>query len=258
MHRLSVEQPFAPLALWCRRLALFALFVAGIGVSLAKSGLVDPLSSLAVLVSALLMALLAVLFGFLSFVSIWRSGRRGAGIALGGLAMACLLLAFPIFSLAQAIRLPVQNDASTDLVDPPSFSRSAAALSARAGHVPGDLRQDWREAQRRIWPDLQPIVVNRDMPEAWALVQATVSALNWRVIEQEAPGERQGQARLEAIDYTPLFRFPDDIAIRLRSAHGQTHIDMRSVSRFGQHDLGMNAKRIREFSSELQVQLGAK
>ena len=258
MRRLIVEEPFAPLALWCRRLALLALFVAGISVALAKSGLVDPLSGLVVLASALSIALLAVLFGFLSFVSIWRLGRRGIGIALGGLAMAFLLLAFPIFMLVQAIRLPMQNDASTDLIDPPSFSRSSAALSARAGHVPGELPQEWREAQRRIWPDLQPIVVDLDMQETWALVQATVTALNWRVIERQAPGGRQGQARIEAIDHTFLFHFPDDITIRLRPAAGQTRIDMRSASRFGEHDFGMNAKRIRKFSTELQAQLDAK
>ena len=68
---------------------------------------------------------------------------------------------------------------------------------------------------------------------------------------------RLRQARIEAIDHTFLFHFPDDITIRLRPAAGQTRIDMRSASRFGEHDFVMNAKRIRKFSTELQAQLDA-
>jgi uncharacterized protein (DUF1499 family) len=179
-------------------------------------------------------------------------------VAIGGLVLAAALLALPAFLAVQAIRLPMQNDASTDLVDPPDFSRSSAALAARGGHANGELPQTWREAQRQRWPDLQPIMLDLDISEAWPLVQATVTALHWRVIERQPPGGRQGNARIEAIDVSLLLGFPDDITIRLRPAAGQTRVDIRSASRYGRHDFGVNPKRIEKFATELQAQLDAR
>lgn len=258
MRRFMIEEPYSTAAIWSRRLALFAIAVAGIGITLAKLGFVDPLSGLAVFAAALMIACMAALFGFAGFVVVWRTGKRGAGVALGGLLLAGALLGLPAFLAVQAIRLPMQNDASTDLVDPPDFSRSSAALAARGGHVNGELPQAWREAQRKTWPDLQPIMLDLDIGEAWPLVQATVTALHWRVIERQAPGGRQGNARLEAIDFSLLLGFPDDITIRLRPAAGQTRVDIRSASRYGRHDFGVNAKRIEKFATELQAQLDAR
>ena len=258
MRHFMIEEPYSSAAIWCRRLALFAIAVAAIGIGLTKLGLVDPLSGLAVLSAALLVACVAGLFGFSAFVVIWRTGMRGTGVALGGLVLVAALLGLPAFLAFQAIRLPMQNDASTDLVDPPDFSRSSASLAARGGHANGELPQAWREAQRKTWPDLQPIMLDLDISEAWPLVQATVAALRWRVIERQAPGGRQGNARLEAIDYSLLLGFPDDITIRLRPAAGQTRVDIRSASRYGRHDFGVNPKRIAKFATELQAQLDAR
>jgi uncharacterized protein (DUF1499 family) len=258
MRRFMIEEPYSMAAVWCRRLALFAMVVAGIGIGLVKLNLVDSLSGLAVVSAALVVACLAGLSGLSAFVVIWRTGRRGTGIALGGLVLTGALLALPGYLAFQAIRLPVQNDASTDLVDPPNFSRSSVALAARGGHANGELPQAWREAQRKIWPDVQPVMLDLDIAEAWPLVQAAVTNLRWRVIERQAPGGRQGHARLDAIDFSVLLGFPDDITIRLRPAAGQTRVDIRSASRYGRHDFGVNPKRIEKFAAELQAQLDAR
>jgi uncharacterized protein (DUF1499 family) len=258
MRHFIIEEPYSTAAIWCRRLALFAVVVAGIGIALARLGIVDPLSGVSVLAAALLVACVAGLFGGAAFVIIWRTGRRGVGVTLAGLFLVACLLALPAYLAVQAIRLPIQNDASTDLVDPPDFSRSSVALAARGGHVNGELPEAWREAQRKAWPDLQPIVIDLDIGETWQLVQGTVAALRWKVIERQPPGGRQGNARLEAIDTSLLFGFPDDVTIRLRPAAGQTRVDIRSASRYGRHDFGDNARRIQKFATELQAQLDAR
>lgn len=258
MRRFIIEEPYSTAAIWCRRLALFALAVAGIGAALAKLHVIDPLSGLAVLAAALLVACVAGLLGLAAFVVIWRTGRRGVGVTLAGLLLVAALGAYPAFLGLQAILLPMQNDASTDLVDPPDFSRSSAALAARGGHANGELPLAWREAQRKTWPDLQPIVLDLDIGDAWQLVQATVTALRWKIIERQAPGGRQGNARLEAVDESPIFGLPDDVTIRLRPAAGQTRVDIRSASRYGRHDFGGNARRIQRFATELQAQLDAR
>ena len=57
MRRFMIEEPYSSAAIWCRRLALFAIAVAGFGIGLAKLGIVDSLSALAVLSAALAAAL---------------------------------------------------------------------------------------------------------------------------------------------------------------------------------------------------------
>ena len=57
--------------------------------------------------------------------------------------------------------------------------------------------------------------------------------------------------RLSFVAVTPLMRFRDDVVIRITPAPGGSRIDMRSVSRFGQSDIGVNAGRIREFLKDL-------
>lgn len=258
MRRLIIEEPYSTTAVWSRRLATFALAVAAIGVVLSRVHVVDPPAGLAVLGAALLIACLAVLLAATAFVVIWRTGRRGFGLALTAVLFAVALLGFPGFLAVQAVRLPVLNDVSTDLVDPPDFSRSSVALAARGGHVNSELPPDWREAQRRAYPELQPIVLDLDIQEAWQLVQSAVGTMRWRIVDQSPPGGRLGIGRIDAVDTSMILGFPDDIAIRLRPLAGQTRIDIRSASRYGRHDFGVNARRVQKFATELQAQLDAR
>ncbi|WP_424373405.1 DUF1499 domain-containing protein [Methylocystis silviterrae] len=45
------------------------------------------------------------------------------------------------------------------------------------------------------------------------------------------------------------------MTVRFKPLPGQTRIDLRSASRYGRHDFGVNAKRIAAFAEELQSQL---
>ena len=59
--------------------------------------------------------------------------------------------------------------------------------------------------------------------------------------------------RVEATDTSIFFRFKDDVVVRIRPAPaGGSLVDMRSISRVGGSDVGMNAKRIRAFLADLQ------
>ena len=57
---------------------------------------------------------------------------------------------------------------------------------------------------------------------------------------------------IEATATTFWYGFKDDIIIRIRAGEGGGSVlDMRSISRVGQSDLGANAKRIRKFVKAL-------
>ena len=61
------------------------------------------------------------------------------------------------------------------------------------------------------------------------------------------------EGRFEATETSAFFQFKDDVVLRVRpSETGERSIvDMRSVSRVGISDLGMNAKRVRAFLADL-------
>ena len=74
-------------------------------------------------------------------------------------------------------------------------------------------------------------------------------AMGWDVVAR-APAD----GRLEAIDTTDWFGLQDDIVVRIR-AEGTTgsRVDIRSKSRVGESDFGVNARRIRA-SSEAEAE----
>ena len=66
-----------------------------------------------------------------------------------------------------------------------------------------------------------------------------------------------GEGRIEAVDTTLLYGFKDDVAVRVQETADGTRVDIRSMSRVGKSDLGVNAKRIRTFMARLRASLPA-
>jgi uncharacterized protein (DUF1499 family) len=257
MRRLIIEEPYSRAALWSRRLALFSLAVGAIAVMLARSQAVDPTATLSVFAGGVLIACLALLFAGTAAVVIWRTGRRGAGIVASGVFLAALLLCYPAYLAANAVRLPLLNDVSTDIVDPPQFSRSKIALAARGQHTPEVTPPQARQEQRLAYPNVQPILLDQEADETYQLVLRAIGARGWKIVEQTPPGGRIGVGHIDAVDRTLIMGFPADVTIRIRPLAGPTRIDVRSVSRVGRHDYGSNAQRISKFAAEIQNQLDA-
>lgn len=250
MRHLIIEEPFSRSAKWSPRLAWFALAVCGMAVLLIRFNQVDYRAGFVALGAGLAVALVAVGLSFIAFIRIWQEGRRGLGSAIKGLVLAALVLAYPAVMAVKAVTLPPINDIATDIEDPPVFSRSRAALAARGGRVPPDIPPEMRELQREAYVQIAPLTLDVGPEEAFNLVRKAADNLGWQVIEAVPPGGRAGLGRLEAIDRTFLLRMPDDVTVRIRPRADGTRIDIRSASRFGTHDLGANARRIRAFLEE--------
>ncbi len=74
----------------------------------------------------------------------------------------------------------------------------------------------------------------------------------WEIFSRPKTGEDVQQTMLEATETTGWFGFKDDVAIRIRAVDGVTRVDMRSISRVGLSDLGLNARRVSRFMDELK------
>jgi uncharacterized protein (DUF1499 family) len=251
MRHLILEEPVSRAAIWSRRLAGFALPVTVIAVALLRFRSVEPTPGFAALSAGLLLALAAAGCALAAFARIWTEGRRGFGLALKGLLLSLLVLAYPGWFVAKAAILPALTDISTDIDDPPAFSRSRAALEARGGRVPPDVPVEERRKQRDAYPQIAPLFLDMPPDEAYELVRKAAVNRRWEVIESARPGGRIGLGRLEAVDRTFLLRIPDDVTVRIRPRADGARIDVRSASRLGRHDFGQNAARIRRFLDEV-------
>lgn len=251
MMRRRYLEPLSPLAPISRRLAQGAVLLAIISVAATRFGGIPYKNGLFLLGLAILLAVLAMVAGFGAFLKIWRTGAPGVGLATKAMLLAVLVLIWPGYLAVVAASLPVLHDVTTDLADPPSFSRSRAALDARQGVLPAEFDRQNTPDQGEDYNDIKTITLELSPDEVLLLAQRAASNLGWQVIDTASPSGRVNTGRIDAIARSLLFRFPDDITIRIRAGAGDTRVDVRSVSRVGRHDFGSNARNIRDFALEI-------
>ena len=83
-------------------------------------------------------------------------------------------------------------------------------------------------------------------PPADAFLRAlrVAESLGWEVAAKDG-----GAGAFYARDVSALFRFVDDVVVRVRPDGLGSIVDVRSKSRDGRSDLGANADRIRAFQA---------
>ena len=197
-------------------------------------------------VIALFAGLLAVLTGLIAFLFGGKYEARFRRLGLTGLVVGALAAAVPAYWLTQTRGIPAIHDISTDTADPPAFV-DIVPLRADAPNPVAYAGVEAAREQSVAYPDVQPIEYAGPPEQAYERAIAVVSELGWTL-----QGQDPTAGRIEATDTTTFFRFKDDIVIRIRPAQGGTsRVDIRSKSRVGMGDLGVNANRIRAFRDRL-------
>ncbi len=233
----------AQLAALCAVVALALVVGAPLAVQLGALGgfVAFRLYLLGTAVGAL--ALLLGLVGL--YATRPATGRAGRRRALGATLVGAGLVATMLGLAAPSSDLPVINDVTTDPADPPAF-RALADEPANAGRDMG-YPADFAEKQAAGYPDLAPIALEGSPREAHTLVTEAMRRLGWS-IERSDP-ER---GEIEATVTSRVFRFVDDVAVRIRPDGAGSRVDVRSKSRDGRGDLGANAARIRALHDALR------
>ncbi len=204
---------------------------------------------------AYLIAAIALLLACAGGYAIWRTGAAGTGNIAVGLVVSLGILMAPPLVLQAASKMPQINDLTTDFQTPPPFQSISGIrpLGANPVAYPGST---FANQQRVHYPDLKPLVVNRTAAETYALVVDALKRENLAIVREDPPSEDGSDAGyLEATDRTLLFGFYDDVAIRVSDIGDSARIDMRSASRYGRHDLGRNARRLRTLMRQVVVRL---
>ncbi|MGA7331492.1 MAG: DUF1499 domain-containing protein [Pseudolabrys sp.] len=242
------DEPVSRIAIWSSRLALFAMAVAAISVIIVRSGLLEIVPALATFAAALVFAGIAILFAFAAFVVIWRQGTGGLGRALLALFLGLALLAYPAYLGTRAWRLPAISDVTTDTTNPPRFDVLARLRPRGRTDYPGPAVA---ALQRTAYPDVIPLDLDVPTKIAYDAALALVTKRKWYIGDTRPPTLARRDGVIEAVARTPIMGFRDDVVIRITPVGQGTRVDMRSASRFGNHDLGANASRIRSLLGDI-------
>jgi len=241
MSRLRVlEEPPSRLAIWARRIAVFSLAVAALAIIIERADLLDIEPVLVTFGAALVLAMLAILLAFASFVALWINGGPGFAQAITAVLIGTALLGYPGYLGYKGYGLPAIKDITTDPIDPPRFEVVARLRPPNSSLYPGLATA---ELQKEAWPDIEPLLVTASAKAAFDGAMAVITKRKWRIVDSRAPlPNREGH--IEAIARTPIMGFRDDVAVRIRATRDGAKIDIRSASRYGTSDFGANATRV--------------
>lgn len=169
------------------------------------------------------------------------AGQRGFLLSLFGITASLPVIAIAVQWEYATRTYPPINDISTDTEDPPVF-----------WDMPNPTEYPGAETaalQRAAYPDLAPLILGVAPERAYALAIALIREKGWESVADE-PG------RIEAVDRSFLYGFKDEIIIRVAASDGGARVDVRSRSRIGRIDRGVNAKRIRAILAALKENAG--
>ncbi|HEX3501488.1 MAG TPA: DUF1499 domain-containing protein [Stellaceae bacterium] len=182
-------------------------------------------------------AAIALLLGRTTIGAGWR-WPMAALILLG------LLVVYVPWQWAQlrGPRPPI-NDITTDTANPPPF---VAALPARAAEQAVAVVYGGAmiaQQQAAAYPDIAPATLPLPPAQGFERALAAARAMRgWTILASDGK-----TGIIEASDTTLYFGFTDDIVIRVTPEGAGSRVDIRSHSRQGRGDLGVNAARVRKY-----------
>jgi uncharacterized protein (DUF1499 family) len=140
---------------------------------------------------------------------------------------------------------PAIHDATTNLANPPAFQKIKLRSDILSG---AGTPENWRRMHAKTYNDLQPLYLKASQADVRKAVEDLVKERAWEIALAAAD-------RIEATAIESPFRFRDDVVILITPNEEDSiqQVDMRSVSRVGAGDMGVNARRIREFLIDLRA-----
>lgn len=225
--------------------AMITVLIALVGVQI---GVLAPMTSfLLFVVGALIGGLLSALLGSIGLL-LTRGGADPLGKkrAFSSLAVGIGLLVLVGIAAAPGANLPPINDITNNLDAPPSFD-AAKRATANSGRDM-DYPESFGAQVKKAYPDLHPFALDVAPAEGFADSLQAAKNLGWTIVDSNP-----ANGSFEAEDRTAIFRFVDDVSVRVRKTDSGCAVDVRSKSRDGQGDLGANAARIRDFGTALDA-----
>jgi uncharacterized protein (DUF1499 family) len=227
--------------------ALGVIVIALGALTLARYDVIGKLPGFITFMTMLMPSAALAVLGVIALIAA-RLKKVSGTKALAGLVLALGLLGTMYFAVIRpAGAAPALHDITTNVDNPPQF----ATLPLREDNlIPFAAIDEWRAAHRQGYPDIAPVLIDKNPSEVLADARALAVSKGWTIANVDTQA-----LQLEATAYAGYLRFQDDVIVKISPVvDGSSRVDMRSVSRVGLSDLGYNAARISEFLGELQAQ----
>jgi len=192
--------------------------------------------------AAVIVSVLALVIG------LSRLDRRGIALALVALIGGGLIAYVPWHYDQIRQTVPPIHDITTDPDNPPAF---VAVVPLRQGEGINSVAYEGAkvaEQQRQAYSDVVPLTVGLAPDVAFARALDTAQRMGWTVVALD-----KAAGRIEASQRSRWMGFTDDIIVRVTPASSGSRIDLRSSSRYGRSDFGVNAARIRDYLTALRA-----
>ena len=202
--------------------------------------------------------LLALIIGILVFlgsiVMVFVAARKGLARDRNLLVAALILGLVPTVFLApkmiEARSAPPIHDISTDTVNPPQFHKLVQIR--RAAHAVNSLEYGagfkstkvYAAIQEKYYPKVKTLHTHLSVADATVHAKDILASQGMKIIDADP-----NTGTVEAVATSHWFGFKDDLVVRVKPATdgNGSIVDVRSVSRVGISDLGVNAHRIVRF-----------
>jgi len=195
----------------------------------------------------------AIALAAISLVSLWflrKSKSQAIVYAIISLILTGIVGGSAFYWQQRAQSVPPIHDISTDLENPPEFV-AMVRLRADAPNPPEYAGEETRQAQLEAYPEIEPLVLESDLQDVMDAAVMLILQREWDLV-----AINRNQHRIEATEELAWFGFKDDVVLRFSEMEdGSTRVDMRSKSRIGRSDVGVNAKRISGFLKDLKQNL---
>jgi uncharacterized protein (DUF1499 family) len=187
----------------------------------------------------------------LAIISAVLSKVNGAGLGdyhyLAVLVIGVIVFGVPYSALKEFRKTPTLADATTSFDDPPAFVDLAPIREKTAKNPLAYRGEDATDLQRRYFPDLVSIQINKTPAEVMNKAVRVAKKMDLDIVVADVEA-----GRLEATATSFWFGFKDDLVLRAQPLeNGLTQIDARSASRVGGMDGGVNTRRLKRFLQQL-------
>jgi len=142
--------------------------------------------------------------------------------------------------------VPRIHDITTDVENPPAFV-AIAALRVGVENPSAYAGGATAEAQQKAYPEIKPLHLAAAPADVFKAALAAARGFGWEVAAA-VPAE----GRIEVTATSFWYGFKDDVVIRIAAEGQGARVDMRSESRVGRSDFGVNARRVAAFLAALK------
>lgn len=195
----------------------------------------------------------AIGLAVINLISVWflrKSKAKAIVYVVFSLIITGAVAGTALYWQQRAQSVPPIHDITTDLNNPPEFS-AIVRLREDAPNPPEYAGPETAEMQRESYPEIQSLELSHDFQDVMDAAVMLVTEREWKLV---AVNRKEG--RIEATETLPWFGFKDDVVLRFTQTDmGGTIVDMRSKSRIGRSDVGVNAQRIEELLEDLEDSL---